>query len=108
MSSGLDFPEEYNPTQIALGRSHTVQMLFTEKNAPGFVLKYPAKYDPGRHWSYSSGTSNLLASLLRSTFDSEKEYLAYAPERLFAKVGMSKTLIETDFEGNASLSTFLR
>ena len=55
MSSGLDFAEEYAPGTDA------TKMLFSEYSAGNYAVKAGLAYPPGTHWSYSSGTSNILA-----------------------------------------------
>jgi CubicO group peptidase (beta-lactamase class C family) len=55
---------------------------------------------PGQVWNYSSGTSNLLAALLKGKFQSQQEYIDFPYQALIDKIGMSTMLIETDLIGN--------
>ena len=62
MTSGLDFKEDYGAAGDA-GR-----MLFVEGDKSGFAAaKKPLAHPPGAYWDYSSGTTNILARVLRET-----------------------------------------
>ena len=55
--------------------------------------------------AYSSGTSNLLARLLRSTFATDEEYWAFPRQALYEPLGMDSALMETDAAGTPSILT---
>ncbi len=57
-TSGLAFSEVYTPGTDA------TRMLFDSHSAAAVAMAKPLEHPPGRHFSYSSGTTNLLASLL--------------------------------------------
>jgi len=58
MSSGLAFDEEYVPG------SDSVHMLFMSPSAASVAMEKPLVHAPGSHFSYSSGTTNLLSRLV--------------------------------------------
>jgi CubicO group peptidase (beta-lactamase class C family) len=95
MSSGSDFREgEYLP-----GDDSTV-MLFERGDMAGYAATKPATHPPDSVFSYSSGTTNILA---RIVFDATGGTLqaseAYARRRLFEPAGMSSAVFERDGSG---------
>lgn len=106
MSSGLSFSENY-----ALPSSDAIQMLFgLERFAKGrYAATRPLEFEPNTHWSYSSGTSNVLQyAMLQRVFDGEvAEYLAFPHEALFAPIGMASAVLEPDANGTFVGSSFL-
>lgn len=98
MSSGLAFEERYlDPT------SDATQMLFgNDRAARGrHAATYPLAHAPDTHWSYSSGTTNLLQyALLERVFDGDlAAYLRFPHEALFGPVGMTSAVLEPDASG---------
>ena len=63
MTSGLSFNEDYEDHS-----SDVIQMLFVKGDKAGFAASKPLQYSPGSHWSYSGGTSNIIARILRQQF----------------------------------------
>ncbi|OIO08009.1 MAG: hypothetical protein AUJ52_09080 [Elusimicrobia bacterium CG1_02_63_36] len=102
MRSGLRFREVY-----AAGPSDVTRMLFNSRDASGFASKMPLEHAPGTYWSYSSGSSNILMRLLRSTFPSDAAYHDYPRRALFDKIGMRSAVFETDAFGTFVGSSFL-
>lgn len=101
MSTGLEFDERYT----VVPRDPSV-MLFTRPSAADYAAAKPLEHEPDTHWSYSSGTSNLLSRALRDSYaGDERAYLA-APHAFFRRVGMRSALIETDAGGEHVLSSF--
>lgn len=94
MSSGLEFDENYERPSDAR------EMLFMQPSVSDYALKKPLAHPPGSVWSYSSGTSNLLARLLRNTFATMEEYWAFPREALFEPLGMDSAIMETDASGS--------
>ncbi|MGH6832911.1 MAG: serine hydrolase domain-containing protein, partial [Methyloceanibacter sp.] len=91
MSSGLAFDESYdNPL------ADVTQMLFVAGDKAKFAAMKTLLHPPGMHWHYSSGTSVILARILRDTFAAERDYLRYPSDRLFAPLGMMSAVIEPD------------
>ncbi|MEM9175198.1 MAG: serine hydrolase [Myxococcota bacterium] len=98
MSSGLAFDEIY-----ALPSSDALQMLFgiARTNRGRYAATRTLAHPPDTHWSYSSGTSNLLQhALLEVAFDGDlAAYLRFPHERLFGPTGMTSAVLEPDASG---------
>ena len=101
MSSGLDFAEEYAPGTDA------TRMLFSEYSAGNYAAKAGLAYPPGTHWSYSSGTSNILA---RIVFDhvgaSPQAVYDFMQKRLFQPLVLESMVVESDSSGAPVGSSF--
>ena len=102
MTSGLAFQEDYGSDL-----SDVAQMLFVQGGASGFAASMPLAHPPGTKWYYSSGTTNIIASVLRETFANERDYLRFPRERLFAPLGMTSTVLAPDAAGTFVGSSFL-
>jgi len=100
MSSGLEFLETYGLV------NDPAVMLFIEKDTAAYASSKTHLHPPGHHWSYSSGSSNILSRKLKETFDSEEEYLRYPREALFERLGMDSALMEVDPVGQYIGSSF--
>jgi hypothetical protein len=94
MQSGLKFDEVYD--QI----SDATTMLFMSEDIVSTASYQPLLHKPGTHWSYSSGTSNIISGLIRSKFKSHEDYLKFPHEALFNKIGMHSAHLEIDESGN--------
>ncbi|MGH6735573.1 MAG: serine hydrolase domain-containing protein [Methyloceanibacter sp.] len=102
MTSGLEFDESYSNDL-----SDVAQMLFVQGNAARFAASQPLAHVPGTYWSYSSGTTNIIAGVLRETFATEREYLRFPHEQLFAPLGMRSAVLQPDASGTFIGSSFL-
>ena len=102
MTSGLAFDETYSNND-----SDVIQMLFVQGDMAGFATVKPLVHPPGSDWNYSSGTSLVLARLLRNSFASERDYLRFPRERLFDPLGMRSAVIEPDAGGTFVASSFM-
>jgi CubicO group peptidase (beta-lactamase class C family) len=101
MSSGLAFDEHYGAV------NEVSRMLFTEPDAGAFAARSRLAAAPGSVWSYSSGTSNLLARVLRDLFGGDLGALVrFSRERLFDPVGMTSAFFEADASGSFIGSSF--
>ncbi len=94
MQSGLAFDENYAKV------SDVTKMLFLNEDMVAEAVKSPLEANIGEKWSYSSGTTNLIAGIIRSTFQTQADYLKFPHERLFRKIGMHSMVWETDESGN--------
>lgn len=101
MSSGLDFPEVYGPG------SPTTDMLFTVAGAGEYAAAAPLAYEPGSRWYYSSGTSNILARIVRDmTGGSAASVHEFVRRRLFDPLGIRTMVLELDASGAPVGSSF--
>jgi CubicO group peptidase (beta-lactamase class C family) len=101
MSSGLGFDESYTPSGAA------TRMLFDSHDAAAVAAASPLAHEPGSTWSYSSGTTNIVSSLIRESFDSDGEYIAFARDSLFHPIGMRSAVLEPDPSGTIVGSSFM-
>lgn len=102
MTSGLAFEENYDDNL-----SDISQLLFLHGNTARFAALKPLRHEPGTSWSYSGGTINIIAAVLRETFDSERDYLRFPGSRLFAPLGMRTAALPTDTSGTFMGASFL-
>ncbi len=101
MTSGLDFSERYGLFADATA------MLFLSHSASEFAARSSLAHAPGSAWSYSSGSSNLLAEILRTTFAGDtRAYHRFPREALFDRIGMRSAVLETDASGSFVASSF--
>lgn len=101
MSSGLDFAEFYAPG------SDATRMLFTEYSAGAFAAGAGLAYPAGTHWSYSSGTSNILARIVfEQAGGSAEAVYNFMQQRLFQPLGLHSMVVETDASGAPVGSSF--
>ncbi len=88
MSSGLAFDEGYDDPL-----DDVAEMLFVKGDMAKFAASKPLVHPPGTYWNYSSGTSMIVARILRDSFATEDDYLRYPRERLFGPLGMRSAVI---------------
>jgi CubicO group peptidase (beta-lactamase class C family) len=103
MSDGLRFSESYgNPLGDVLS------MLFWTGDAAGFAAGKSLAAPPGSRWSYSSGSTNIIARGLRqSVGGSEADYLLFPRRALFEPLGMASAVMEPDAAGDYVGSSFM-
>lgn len=101
MQSGLKWNEDYG------NRSDVTLMLHCERDMGRFAFDKPAEYSAGTHWYYSSGTTNIVSSLIRKQFSNDSLYYSFANTRLFNKIGMGDAVFEVDPAGNRVGSSYL-
>ena len=99
MSSGLSWTERY------WWDSDVTRMLFDSEDASHIITgkKYGRK--PASYWQYASGTTNMISKALSLLLD--KEYHSFPYKELFAPLGMSSALIETDATGKFVTSSYM-
>ena len=94
MSSGLAFDETYNIS------SDVQNMLSNEENAGEYAASLPLKYNPDTHWSYSSGTTNIISLIIKNAVGGNlQDYYRFVQNRLFAPLGISTATMEIDAGG---------
>jgi len=101
MSSGLEFEEVYEDPL-----ADVTFMLFGAPDAAGYAAGKPQTSPPGTVWSYSSGTTNLLAGVLRRVVGAG-EQLTFPRRALFDRLGMASAVLETDPSGTFVGSSFM-
>jgi len=106
MSSGLAFNEDYVDGQA----SDVIPMLMGDgrDDAGAYAANKPALHPPGRHWSYSSGTTNIICRLLRDVVGNGSTGMsAFMEKYLFGPLGMRTPTPRFDTSGTFVGSSFL-
>ncbi len=94
MNSGLAFEERYDPLYDA------VDMLYGSPDFAAFAAEKPLAFEPGTTWSYSSGTANIVARIVRRAAEERYEhYYDFLSRELFERIGMSSAVMEADPSG---------
>jgi len=94
MSSGLAFDETYAPG------SDATHMLFTAHSASDVALVSELVKTPASHFSYSSGTTNLLSRIIHHQLgNSPQTDVNFLYQELFQPLGMSHSVFEPDSSG---------
>lgn len=99
MNSGLSWTEDYSTV------SEATNMLYDKDNMVDFAVNQPMEAKIGKHWEYSSGTSNLLGGVLRDRMN-DQEYLNFPYKYLFDKIGAPSFVLETDASNNFVASSY--
>ncbi len=94
MQSGLSFEENYTTV------SDATEMLYKSEDIVNRAARLPLVHPIGSHWSYSSGTSNIVSGILRNQFDRHEDYLRFPHDQLFDPLGMHSAVMEIDESGN--------
>jgi len=101
-SSGLAFDETYGAV------TDVSRMLFLHADTGAYAAGFSLAHPPDSAWSYSSGTSNVLARVLRDLFDGDlAAQVRWTRERLFEPLGMHTALAEPDASGTFVASSFV-
>ncbi len=101
MRSGLRFSEAYgNPW------SDVIRMLYRSHDTAAFAASRPLASPPGAVWEYTSGTSNILSRIVRSTVGDEA-YHAWPRRVLFDRLGMDSAVLEPDGAGTFICSSYM-
>jgi CubicO group peptidase (beta-lactamase class C family) len=94
MSSGLAFDEIYQPM------ADTPRMLYDSYDFGRFAAAKPLEAEPDSKWHYSSGTSNILARIVRRCVEhTYPHYFQFIYEKLFDRIGMHSAVMEPDASG---------
>jgi CubicO group peptidase (beta-lactamase class C family) len=94
MTAGLAWHEDYDDP-----RSDALRMLFRSADHAGEYARQPRVAPPGTQFCYSSGSTNLICRLLRSTFADDPTYWAFPRTALFDPLGMRSAVLEADASG---------
>jgi CubicO group peptidase (beta-lactamase class C family) len=101
MRSGLKFSEVYSDLS-----SDVVKMLFGSPDTAAYAASQPLISPRGTTWNYSSGTTNILSSIVRRVVG-DSEYLGWPRRALFDPIGMSSAVMEPDAAGTFVCSSFM-
>ncbi len=106
MSGGLAWLEDY----VDAGRSDVIEMLFGrgKDDVAGFAAAMPLAHEPDTVWCYSSGTSNLVASVAGRALGGDAPAVrAYLDRELFGRIGMTSATPRFDAAGTWIGSSFV-
>ena len=101
MSSGLEFNEDYGDV------TDVTRMLYLQADMAGFAADKPLAAPVGSAFSYSSGTTVMLSRVWQDAFAEPAEALSWPREALFAPLGMTSAVLETDAAGTFVGSSYL-
>jgi len=93
MNSGLDWNEDYSTI------SGATTMLFDSEDIVATAAAPALKYERGKKWVYSSGTSNLISGYIRQQYANHDDYLKFVYDSIFYPLNMYNTVMETDESG---------
>ncbi|MFQ3363546.1 MAG: CubicO group peptidase (beta-lactamase class C family) [Candidatus Azotimanducaceae bacterium] len=93
MSSGLGFSEVYAPG------SDATRMLFIAASASGVAKTSALIHPPGSHFSYSSGTANLLSEVFVNSTGGTQAAVNILHNEILAPMAMAHTTLEVDANG---------
>lgn len=93
MCDGLDFDESYRPG------ADVTRMLFGQMPASRYPLERPLKRAPGDYFSYSSGSTNLLAGWMHTRLGGTEAALKFLKREFLQPLELHSVLLETDADG---------
>lgn len=105
MRDGLDFRENY----VDENQSDVIPMLFGagQEDVAGFAADRPLAHEPGSHFNYSSGTTNIVSRIVASVVGRGDDYGRWLREELFEPIGMSSAEPRFDAAGTFIASSFV-
>lgn len=99
MSSGLKFIEDYAPGG---GPSDVIAMLFQEgkDDVAAYAAAQPLEHAPGTHWSYASGTTNIVSRIAARALNAYgDDFKRFMGTRLFQPLGIQSAIPRFDKAG---------
>jgi CubicO group peptidase (beta-lactamase class C family) len=99
MSSGLKFIEDYAPGG---GPSDVIAMLFGDgkDDVAAYAAAQPLEHAPGTHWSYASGTTNIVSRIAARALDAYgSDFKRFMVTRLFEPLGIQSAIPRFDNAG---------
>ena len=103
MQDGLRFEENY-----ADPGSDVIKMLYRAHDTGGVSANKELAEEPGQHWSYSSGTTNLIARSLRLVLEEKDTSLFdFANNTLLKPLGAGSIVMEPDSSGTIIGSSYI-
>jgi len=106
MRDGLAFVEDYVDERV----SDVIEMLFGhgQGDVAHFAADRPLAAPPGERFNYSSGTSNIISSLVARVVGPGPPYERFLRQRLFGPLGMHSASPELDAAGTWVASSYVR
>ena len=106
MRDGLAFVEDYVDDRV----SDVITMLFGDGQADmaHFAADRPLAAPPGQRFNYSSGTSNIISSVVARVVGPGTPYELFLRQRLFGAIGMTSATPEFDGAGTWVASSYVR
>ncbi|HEY1828108.1 MAG TPA: serine hydrolase [Acidimicrobiales bacterium] len=106
MRDGLDFFEDYVDDRA----SDVIAMLFGDGQADmaHFAANRPLAAPPDTLFNYSSGTSNIISSVVARQVGRGEDYARFLHQRLFEPIGMRSAIPEFDEAGTWVASSYVR
>jgi CubicO group peptidase (beta-lactamase class C family) len=105
MSSGLHFVEDYVDDKV----SDVIEMLFGsgKEDVAAYAINQELDHPPGSHWSYSSGTTNIVTQILKQvTGLGDAAFTFMMQQELFMPIGMGSADPRYDLAGTFIGSSF--
>lgn len=99
MSSGLSFNEDYGQV------TDVTRMLYLEPDMAAYARAQPLRHPVGSHFSYSSGSSVMLARLWQDAAPAPA--LAWPQQAVFGPLGMRSAVMEADARGTFVGSSYM-
>jgi CubicO group peptidase (beta-lactamase class C family) len=105
MRSGLAWNEDYVDDQV----SDVIEMLFGsgKHDIASYAASKPLEHEPGTHFYYSSGTTNLIARILGDHLGGRDAMEAALQDELFRPAGMTNSIPKFDEAGTFVGSSFV-
>lgn len=106
MSSGLKFSEDYAPSG---GTSDVIAMLFQvgREDVAAYAASLPLEHEPGKYWSYASGTTNIVSRIASRAIDAYgTDFEHFMRSRLFEPLGITSAIPKFDKAGTFIGSSF--
>lgn len=105
MRSGLAWNEDYVDDQV----SDVIEMLFGGGKADiaNYAASKPLEHEPGTHFYYSSGTTNLIARILGDHLGGRDAMETALQAELFLPAGMTNSIPKFDDAGTFVGSSFV-
>jgi CubicO group peptidase (beta-lactamase class C family) len=105
MRDGLAWAEDY----VDAGSSDVIEMLFGsgQDDVAGFAADRALAAAPGERFNYSSGTSNIVSSVVAGVVGRGDDYEAFLRDRLFGPIGMTSARPRLDATGTWVASSYL-
>ncbi len=106
MRDGLAFVEDYVDERV----SDVIEMLFGagKDDMAHFAADRSLAAKPGARFNYSSGTSNIISSVVARAVGHGQAYQEYLRARLFGPIGMHSAVPELDPTGTWVASSYVR